>query len=877
MGTHKTKRERGSACYLLCTSTKVLPASAHLRAPHLKMRSWLVASAALATCLLAPKPTNALIGSVNDQDDTVFTLVLLQMIQQRQDPNAIQSLYPLLLSNLMGDSSNKDMTKFYYLLLGAGNDSNMQQWLPLILNNKNKATDDKLLMLIFMQQNQVVGGTDMNNMFPLLLLNANDDKYCRSGADKCMCKTDNSEMLLYIMLLNGNSVGPGSVYNNFMFMMFDDNKCDGKKADGSSCTCSTSDKIEGGIDAVTYMMLMQMNPVAKKQLPAAPPQRSIDVRDLLKQQMFTNLGPEYAWMANVNDAEASDLVKFQLYQQMGIPPNVMSLLSNKGKAETNDEKFALIQWMSQGNQDLNIETMSMMLGIEDSKQFYIHSMIEQGNVDPMTASMLLASAGQIDKAKMKEMLILASTGQIDPETFATIAKPYVPQLPAGIYPGQDLYFIHLEMLDLNTCAMIEPQKRRACGSNFGTYITAEQCEVHPYCCYNPYFGKTKDVPWCYYNIFFVFHDQYKLRVREADKFKGPQDCPPLFRYGLNLDPFMYYKAVNDLNFANTAFGSESSIKSAATTANTKLGKLIHYRRDVGFAGITEFHCRAISGACWDAQAAQYSATYNIPQCYEEQKIELTGTTLQLYDPKLFKPVVPKQFQAVEGECDTNYFHISTLYYKRRACTYSIDMIKYGHEFNPLNEPSRQDCLFRLGCCYEDNDEVMQQYPFMPRCYHRVKNEIIDTRLHDMKIVYKTDAWHTKTTTAAYKGERVCGDDTTNNKINEYITSLGLNAATVVGAYTTGTGSVAGQEHFTDKHAKVVSGKLVLADALRAGDVSTYPNNRLCLYKRNDWYTKVTAATFWQAYDVFDKQYVIKTQVPEGNIPESLRGLMQDLF
>jgi hypothetical protein len=837
------------------------------------MRSWLVASAcALATCLLAPKPTNALLGNVNDQDDTVFTLVLLQMIQQRQDPNAMQSLYPLLLSNLMGDSSSKDMTKFYYLLLGAGNDSNMQQWLPLILNNKNKGTDDKLLMLIFMQQNQVVGGTDMNNMFPLLLLNANDDKYCKSGADKCMCKTDNSEMLLYIMLLNGNSVGPGSVYNNFMFMMFDDNKCDGKKADGSSCTCTTSDKIEGGIDAVTYMMLMQMNPVAKKQLPPSPPQRSIDVRDLLKQQMFTNLGPEYAWMANVNDAEASDLVKFQLYQQMGIPPNVMSLLSNRGQAKTSDEKFALIQWMSQGNQDLNIETMSMMLGIEDSKQFYIHSMIEQGNVDPMTASMLLASSGSVSPEKMKEMLILAATGQIDPETFATIARPYVPQLPAGIYPGQDLYFIHLEMLDLNTCAMIEPQKRRACGSNFGSYITAEQCEVHPYCCYNPYFGKVKDVPWCYYNIFFVFHDQYKLRVREADKFKGPQDCPPLFRYGLNLDPFMYYKAVSDLKFTETAFGSGNSQKSAVTSANTKLGKLIHYRRDVGFAGIEEFHCRAILGACWDANAASYSATYNIPQCYEEQKIELSDTSLQLYDPKLFKPVVPKQFQAAEGECDTNYFHISTLYYKRRACTYSIDMIKYGHEFNPLNEPSRQDCLFRLGCCYEDNDEVMQQYPFMPRCYHRVKNEVIDARLHDYRLVYNTFDWHKQTAVSDYNNVRVCGQANINTFLGTtFQTATGVTRAAILNYYTAANGAIAGEEHLAaaEKHASVVANQLLS---------KVNSKDAICLYMRNDYFSTITsAADFWKAFDVFDKQYIIETQVPQANIPESLRGLMADLF
>jgi hypothetical protein len=833
------------------------------------MRSWLVASAALAACLLAPKPATAGIGNINDQDDTVFTLVLLQMIQQRQDPNAMQSLYPLLLSNLMGDSGNKDMTKFYYLLLGAGNDANMQQWLPLILNNKEKGTDDKLLMLIFMQQNQVVGGTDMNNMFPLLLLNANGDKYCNTEGKKCECKTDNSEMLLYIMLMNGNSVGPGSVYNNFMFMMFDDKKCDGKYSDGTGvCYCTTSDDIKGGIDAVTYMMMMQMNPVAKKQLPQAPPQRSIDVRDLLKQQMFANLGQEYAWMANVNDAEASDLVKFQLYQQMGIPPNVMSLLSNKGKAESSDEKFALIQWMSQGNQDLNIETMSMMLGIEDSKQFYIHSMIEQGNVDPMTASMLLASAGQIDKDKMKEMLILASTGQIDPETFATIAKPYVPQLPAGIYPGQDLYFIHLEMLDLNTCAMIEPQKRRACGQNFGSYITAEQCEVHPYCCYNPYFGTMgNDIPWCYYNIFFVFHDQYKLRVREADKFKGPQDCPPLFRYGLNLDPFMYFNAVKKHDKTKTKAGID------------KLTKLIHLREDVGFAGITEFHCRAILGACWDPKAAQYSATYNIPQCYEEKHIEGSDGSLQLYDPKLFKPVVPRQFQAVEGECDTNYFHISTLYYKRRACTYSIDMIKYGHEFNPLNEPSRQDCLFRLGCCYEDNDEVMQQYPFMPRCYHRVKNEVIDTRLHDMKLVYKDSTWYQKANQAKdkYSTQRVCGS----TDIEAYVkalTGLATEWTNVLGNFNDAI-KVQQLDHLNpdNKHAKYSgTGTVLELNTDNIKDGNTDPE-RLCLYKRNDWYTSVTADNFWEAYDVFDKQYVIKEQVPEGNIPVSLRGLMQDLF
>lgn len=697
------------------------------------MKGWLKWGLSLLAASQLPTQAEA-IDFGGDDGDSMFTLVLLQMITQRDNQFAMQSLYPLLLSSIMGDGGGNDKA-MYYLLLGAGTDDNMQQWLPLILNNNDKSTSDKLLMMIFMQQAQVGGGTGMNQMFPLLLLNGNDNKYCNVGStgNKCTCKDDNSEMLLYIMLLNGNQFGADNQYSNFMFMMFDQDKCDGLDNTGVKCQCSEDSEIEGGIDAVTYLMMMQMNPVVKQQLPESPPQRAIDIKDLLKKQLFANLGPEYQWMQNAKSADTSELVKFQLYQQMGIPPNVMSILSNGGGQQSTDEKFALIQWMAQGSQ-MSIETMSLMLGIEDAKQFYIHSMIEDGNVDPMTASLLLASQGNTSKDKMKEMLIMAATGQIDPSSFATIAKPYVPTLPTGTFPGQELFFIHLEMMDLNTCALIEPSKRKACGKNFGKYVTAEQCEVHPYCCYNPYFGKSgeqnvESIPWCYYNIFFVFHDQYKLRIKEADQFKGPQDCPGLFRYGLNLDPFMYFTAVNDLNIQMTKLGGSNYERQISSSIGTqKLAKLIHLRQDVGFPGITEFHCRAVMGACWDDKAPTYPGQYNIPQCYEEASIDDGTLTLNLYDPQLFKPVVPSQFRAEEGECDTNYFHVSTLYYERRACTYDIEMIKYGTDYSPLAEPTREDCLFRLGCCYEDNEEVMAKYPFMPRCYQRVKDDKLEQRV-----------------------------------------------------------------------------------------------------------------------------------------------------
>jgi len=840
------------------------------------MKSWL--KWGLGALALSQLPTQSeAIEFGDDNGDSMFPLVLLQMITQRDNQYAMQSLYPLLLSSIMGNGGGNDKA-MYYLLLGAGTDSNMQQWLPLILNNNQKSISDKLLMMIFMQQAQVGGGTDMNAMFPLLLLNGNDNKYCSLSGNNCICKDDNSEMLLYIMLLNGNQFGADNQYSNFMFMMFDNDSCDGSYSDGTECRCTSDDDIEGGIDAVTYLMMMQMNPVVKQQLPESPPQRAIDIKDLLKKQLFANLGPEYQWMQNAQSADTSELVKFQLYQQMGIPPNVMSILSNGGDKST-DEKFALIQWMAEGS-EMSIETMSLMLGIADAKQFYINSMIENGNVDPMTASLLLASqSANTDRTKMKEMLIMAATGQIDPSSFATIAKPYVPVLPEGTYPGQELYFIHLEMMDLNTCALIEPEKRKKCGNNFGKYITADQCEVHPYCCYNPYFGlagQTEEeiaaIPWCYYNIFFVFHDQYKLRIKEADQFKGPQDCPGLFRYGLNLDPFMYYTAINDLNLQSTSYGQSNYVReiSSQDISKQKLAKLIHLRQDVGFPGITQFHCTAILGACWDTNAAEYPSQYGIPQCYEEASITDGSKTLNLYDPQLFKPVVPSQFRGEEGECDTNYFHVSTLYYERRACTYDIEMIKYGTDYSPLAEPTREDCLFRLGCCYEDNDEVIAKYAFMPRCYQRLKDDTLESRIFQTKPLNLIDP-------ATKEQTQICGAAA----IEAFIDSA-LDPKTAAPKNSVIKANIMAQKkmNFLPKMSEETN-KKAYDNTMSASDIISQEG--VCMWINTNTRHDATTCNseddcqFWKVFDIFNKDNLKEYYKKYDGIPEELQSMVNELF
>ena len=48
------------------------------------------------------------------------------------------------------------------------------------------------------------------------------------------------------------------------------------------------------------------------------------------------------------------------------------------------------------------------------------------------------------------------------------------------------------------------------------------------------------------------------------------------------------------------------------------------------------------------------------QIFYKEDDSPAGPTLNLYDPKLFRPVVPDKFRSDIGECDTNYFKMSVM-------------------------------------------------------------------------------------------------------------------------------------------------------------------------------------------------------------------------
>lgn len=718
---------------------------------------------------------------------TKETLILWNVLKNGGDIQSQQSMMPLLMSEIFSDDTNVqgDDDIQQMLLMSSFSNPEMQEWLPFILFSE-KNMQDKLIMMQYLKMMEGNGMSGMSELFPIMLMN--DERFCTipnaAGTNSvCNCQSSRSDAILKIMLLTGGSFLGNSPQQNMFFMLFnDDDQC--------VCTFENSQEVSmcpdsgtEGIDPLMMYFMMNAIPTQQLQVPQAVPRSgSVDMKSLMISQMG-NLPEEYRYLMNIDKTQRSELMKLQLYQTMGIPPAMIELFSAKasGQPLTAGDKFNMLRWLFP-NQELAPELTAMMIEAEGAKKFYISSLLSTNQVPEITGILLMALSEGADTQQVKDVLIQVASGQLNPEAFSIINKPYVPELPVGIYPGQDLYFIHIHLLGLDTCAMHDLKNRFPCQKNqYGGRgpLNAEQCEISPYCCWNPIqvtdtevtsltdgvITKATSIPWCYYNVFFIYHSQYKLKVarpikiefpgfasgifkrvsdtvisrftdetrtkfdinlergtitdtlylaanavlnKEEEKFNTafapPAECPGLFRYGLQLDPIMYARSVT-----NAATGL-----AGASTSDKKLSALLNIRDDCGFPGIPKFQCVAIRGCCWDE--GFYNPLYKIPQCYRR---------IDLIPQSVFKIVAPPaELKPVAGECNTNFFRVPQLYYEREACNYGFDMYKYGGiegDKTPLDTPTANDCIFKLGCCWEDDDEIVKKYDWIPRCYQRQRS------------------------------------------------------------------------------------------------------------------------------------------------------------
>jgi hypothetical protein len=389
---------------------------------------------------------------------------------------------------------------------------------------------------------------------------------------------------------------------------------------------------------------------------------------------------------------AKEFMKINMISQMGLQPELVHLLLNGGKFDSDEDKNknAMINYLASTG-SIPSTLVPFLVKADGAKEFFIFSMMESGAINPMMGLLALSNTNSnFDKDAILELITQSALHGDTDDLFQGITTPYIPILPQGIFPGSQLTFAHFEGLNINTCALHDLRNRFECGY---TGISAADCEYAPYCCYSPVFMTDKQVqestegaivsasavPWCYYNIFFVYYDQFYLEVKQIGEFPAPIQCPSFWKYGLNIDDSMV----------------------SLVSGNAAFAKLTNEREECGFPGITEFQCVAIRGCCWDE-----NVPYGQSQCFKANEI-----------PKFSPSDIPDAYKPVIGMCDVNRFQIPMLYYMRTAATYPLKHHKVGG-YNIFQEPSREDCLTKLGQCYEDDEAIVAKYPSIPRCYQR---------------------------------------------------------------------------------------------------------------------------------------------------------------
>ena len=747
----------------------------------------------LLNSFLSLSALNTAEAFIGGDDTTTSTLLAWQMLKNGGDMSAMGNLNPLMMANLFGDNKDvggdKDLQNM--LLMHSFANPDMQQWLPYIIQS-DKPMSDKLIMMSFMGKQESQGLSSMNEMLPLMMMD--DQRHCKI-ADKagkvlpCTCEESKSDTILKIMLMTGNGFMQNSAQANLFYMLFnedEDCKCTFDHDKTQAGTCKSADM--SGMDPL-MMYFMMSSPMRQMETPEYAP-RSAGLNQFILSQTM-GLSQDYQWLLEIEDtAQRRELAKENMMTMMGVPPAIINMLDRKRKNEdlTPGDKFAMLNYITGGVSDMPAEVTAMFIGARDAKKFYISSALSSGQVPELAGMLMMALEEGAPIKDIKDVLVQVATGRFKPEEYSIIGAPYVPELPVGVYPGQDLFFIHIHMLQNNnpdmeyidTCAMHDLKNRFPCQrKQYGGRgpLNAEQCHSSPTCCWNPIqitdeqaqelAGKDyKDIPWCYYNIFFVYHDTYSVKVarpvqvasknftnkfqedgntgkyfeldaegnkvnqlpraltpaeqaelkkrnsdmdRHNTAFATPAECPGLFKYGLELNPIIYARAMSL---------KDGALVDGADVNNDAIKQLIHKRTDCGFPGIPKFQCVAIRGCCWDETI--YDPSVKIPQCYHK---------IDLIPPSIFKIVdAPADLRPAAGDCNSNFFRLPQLYYEREACNYGVDMFKYdgtADGLTVLDMPNAEDCMLKLGCCWEEDQEVLNKYPWLPRCYKRQRNIIGD--------------------------------------------------------------------------------------------------------------------------------------------------------
>ena len=119
----------------------------------------------------------------------------------------------------------------------------------------------------------------------------------------------------------------------------------------------------------------------------------------------------------------------------------------------------MIQWIFP-DQELAPEITALMMGVSGAKEFYISSLLSSNQIPEITGILMMAVADGAPADEIKSVLTQVASGQLNPEQFHVINKPYVPELPVGIYPGQVKQRIFCPTLNFTLGTLFHPHPDR---------------------------------------------------------------------------------------------------------------------------------------------------------------------------------------------------------------------------------------------------------------------------------------------------------------------------------------------------------------------------------------------------------------------------------
>ena len=159
------------------------------------------------------------------------------------------------------------------------------------------------------------------------------------------------------------------------------------------------------------------------------------------------LGEDLGGVMGTPQEERPEKMQEYVLGKMGIDEPVIPLLLADPADLTGADKLNIFSWLNKGR-SISPNVIRLLLGQGndeiDIKEMYLESLIAGGSIDERTGMLISALMSGQPRSTLIDIFFRASRGMLLPNHF----DPDLSVLPQGIYPGQKMFYVHVESIGL---------------------------------------------------------------------------------------------------------------------------------------------------------------------------------------------------------------------------------------------------------------------------------------------------------------------------------------------------------------------------------------------------------------------------------------------